>query len=160
MSNRRVEGILRYAYNIRPGVREFNIINGIAYVDVFTPDGTEPGEVRFNGKLGLTEYANEIVMPRNHRGDTIRLELIWGNSVFEGDILELIEWVEDWDAGTSLDNASTRSKKIEDFSVTFEDAVESEERTSQRLNDLFGFYLRRITIVDVAEEQRDAGRYF
>ena len=161
---RRAEQILGYGITDTPGARTYPVIDGVVYTDLFVGDATITGYTgtitkAFNSRSNAMTYWNELRID----GCTLKevtLTLTWGSTAFLADIDGLLAWLETNSTTDNLDEAGVKSKKIEDFSVTKGTAEETSADINLILNEGFGYYIRRILLLDVAKEQKDASRYF
>lgn len=164
-SKRRLEQILGYGFSNNGEPREYTVVDGVIYVDVFDGDVTLPFNAKhrkaFNGRKNGMDYWNEIHLDTNkHNGKTVELNLAWGSCEFDSDVQSLLDWLEENPASDSLDDTGISSKKIEDFSVSFRDSSEKQADFNTTLENGYGFYIRRPLLVSVSSEQKDASRYF
>lgn len=164
---RRAEQILGYGITDVAGVREYPVVDGVIYTDLFDgdvdveiPNYTGSFKKAFNGKYNGLEYYNEIHLTGKCKTDTVELELNWGSKCFIKEIEDLLTWLQDNSAADILDNANVESKKNEDFNVRFKNSEESQASISDAINAGWGYYIRRPLIISVASEQRNDGRYF
>ena len=146
-----------YDWRIDPAERTYPVIDGVAYVDVFTAEDNNGGKYSFNGDHNA-EYYNQIVV--DDCNDTVTLTLDWGSNQFECDIKPMIDWYDANPASKLLSGAGVKSKKIEDYSVTKGTAEETIADIQTSMIEAFGYFIRRPLIVSIAGDQRDAGRYF
>lgn len=161
---RRAQQILGYGFNETNGPREYAVIDGIIYTDVFEGDPTIEGitsyKKAFNGRVGGTTYFNQIILTSKCKTRYMSVDASWGSCDFNEDIKGLLDWLEANPATTSLSEADVKSKKIEDFSVTKGTAEETSANVSVILNEGYGFYISRPLILDVSPEQRYDYRHF
>lgn len=162
---KRAEQVLGYGIaDTQPSatVREYPVIDGVIYTDLFSGNATIDGEVqtsvRFNGKQG-TDYYNEVNYS-SKCSDKVSISANWRSDTFMTEIAPLLDWLEADDPTTVLDSAGVASKKIEDFSVSYRTSSEKKEDLNNAFVDGFGYYIRRPLILDVSEEQRHNERYF
>jgi len=143
--------------SIIEGTRQFPLIDGVIYADLFTGDvdsitieGFEITGLRFNGMQGM-EYNNEILVKEKHCKDEtlVDVEATWGNVEFETDAQDLIDYI----ASGATGEVGVRNKKIEDFSVTVASGAESVIDFWSYVNLNWGFLIRRPLIIDVAPER-------
>ena len=163
---RRAEQILGYSFNSVGGERMYPVIDGVVYTDLFEETDTitiegYTGKIKkaFNGRSNGVEYYNQLILDKC-RLKEVTLDLSWGSACFNKDIDGLLAWLNDNPATDSLDNAGVASKKIEDFSVTHRTASDTSVDINIILNEGYGFYIRKLFIIDVAKEQKDSARYF
>lgn len=166
MSNtiRRAEQILGYGITKTSGKRYFTVVDGVIYTDLYTGEVTLPFTDKFkkafNGRVNGMTYFNEIRLDTNcYDGKDVELELAWGSTDFDDDIQGLTDWIEDT-GDESLDNVGVKSKKIEDFNVSYSDAEETEDSKQSALIDTYGFYIRRPLIIGISSEQKHNERHF
>lgn len=162
---RRAEQILGYGITDVAGVREYSVVDGVIYTDLFEGEVTIPGysgtfKRAFNGKFNGLTYYNEIHLNSKCKTDTVELELDWGSMAFDAEIDDLLKWLEDNPAADILDAANVESKKIEDFNVRYKNTEEAEASIRDAISAGWGYYIRRPLIIGVAREQRDGWRYF
>lgn len=164
-NTRRAEQILGYGINTTQDEaeeREYTCIDGVIYTDLFegTPIVGNFGIFKpaFNGRTHNIDYFNEVILPSNYNG-RVKITAKWGSDKFMSDIDGLLQWL-DKDPTTSLNNAGVSSKKIEDFTVSFRTADETQSGVETILNEGYGFYVRKPLIVTIGSEKPDAGRYF
>lgn len=161
---RRASEILGYSFNNQSGVREYPVIDGTIYTDLFTGDVIIDGysgtiKKSFNGKSNSTDYYNEITLDCSARHlKTVTLNLRWGSSCFCTEIKDLLDYLQSETFNT--DDAGVSSKKIEDFSVSFKTADETTNDKTMIISENFSFYIRRPLIVGVSKESRHDERYF
>lgn len=158
---RRAEQILGYGIGTCEGEREYPVIDGVVYTDLFEGDATVDGVTftqAFNGVKNRTEYFNEIIPVRTHQ-KTVKVTAEWGSTEFMTDIKELLDWLEDNPSTDALDSAGTKSLRIKDYSETFGTAQEQTEDINTVLERGFGFYIRKPLIISFGE-QPNAARYF
>lgn len=163
---RRAEQILGYGIAgtpANPTEREYAVVDGVAYVDLFSGTATVEGQTgfktAFNGRVNGMSYFNEIIFANNCKG-TVKITAKWGSDTFMTDIAGLLDWLEDNNPSSSLDSAGVQRKSMEDFDVTYRTSVEKQNDLDIILHDGYGFYIRKPFILDVSKEQKDAGRYF
>ena len=88
---RRAEQILGYGIGTGTGAREYPVIDGVIYTDLFEGDlNVElPFEYRlaFNGKVGHTTYYNEIIVKSKCKS-TVEVDAVWGSCEFDKEIKE------------------------------------------------------------------------
>jgi hypothetical protein len=162
---RRAEQILGYGITNIPGSRQYPVIDGVVYTDLFEGDveiENYSGSFKkaFNGQFNGLEYYNEIHLLSKCKQSNLELDLEWGNSCFFKEIKDLLDWLQDNPTSSSLDNASVESKKIEDFTVRFKNSEESQASIRDAINSVWGYYIRKPLIISVAREQRNDWRYF
>lgn len=157
MTQRRLESVVGYGLSDTSGVRQFPVIDGVIYTDLFsgdattvTVDGFEVTGVRFNGIQG-SEYNNEIrVKEQKCKDETlVDVDASWGDIEFEADAEGLIDYI----GANGTGSAGIRSKKIEDFSVTVASGEETINDFWSFVNLNWGFLIRRPFIIDVAPER-------
>lgn len=160
---RRAEQILGYGITTTAGERTYPIIDGVIYTDLFEGNAPDGYTKALNGRVNGISYYNELIVNNYHRSTcpkTASLTLTWGSTAFMTDIDELLQWLEDNPAVDSLDNAGVKSKKIEDFSVSYGSDEDKQNDIASVLKSTYGFYIRKPLIISIAPEQRDASRYF
>lgn len=157
---RRAEQILGYGIGNKQGKREYPVIDGVIYTDLFEGEIELPFKFRlaFNGVQGRTDYYNEIIPTTKCRKSVI-VEANWGSTEFNEEIADLLDWLEGNPSLDGIDSVGTRSLRIKDTSETFATAQEQKEGIDSILNSGFGFYIRRPLIISFGE-QPDAARYF
>ena len=159
---RRAEQILGYGIGTGTGVREYPVIDGVIYTDLFEGDlETElPFEYKlaFNGKVGHTAYYNEIIVKSKCKS-TVEVDAVWGSCEFDKEIKELLDWLEANPVTDSLDNAGTKSIRIKDAAETFSTGEEQTQAVNDLLNNSYGYYIRKPLIISFGEN-KDAARYF
>lgn len=161
---RRASQILGYNFTDCSGTRDFTVVDGTIYCDVFTGDVTIPNYTgtitkAFNGKTSGTDYYNELILDCSSKYlDTVSLDLYWGSDCFCSEIKDLLDYLQ---ADTfDVDDAGISSKKIEDFSVSLRTSDETSNDKSRIINENFSFYIRRPLIVSVSKENKNDYRYF
>jgi hypothetical protein len=91
---RRAEQILGYGIGDFQGVREYPVIDGVIYTDLFEGDlNVElPFEYRlaFNGKVGHTAYYNEIIVKSKCK-NTVEVDAVWGSCEFNNEIKSIVK---------------------------------------------------------------------
>lgn len=164
---RRAEQILGYGITDVAGVREYSVVDGVIYTDLFDgdvdveiPNYTGSFRKAFNGKYNGLEYYNEIHLTGKCKTDTVELELNWGSKCFNKEIEDLLTWLQENTSTDILDNSTVESKKIEDFNVRFKNTEESTTSIRESLNSGWGYYIRRPLIISVAGEQKHGFRHF
>ena len=159
---RRAEQILGYGIGDFQGVREYPVIDGVIYTDLFEGElNVElPFEYRlaFNGKVGHTSYYNEIIV-KGKCNSTVEVDAIWGSTSFNTEIKGLLDWLEANPVTDSLDNAGTKSISIKDTSETFNTGEEQTQTLNDLLNNSYGYYIRKPLIISFGEN-KDAAGYF
>ena len=157
---RRLENIIGYGISNTAGEREFILIDGVIYADLFegtpTVEGMTVTGVRFNGKQGGT-YFNEIRVDSTDwckDETTVKVTADWGSDTFETDAQELLDYI----SSNATGEAGVRSKKIEDFSVTVAGGEESINDFWQYVNLNWGWMIRNSLLIDIAPE-RDTDDY-
>ena len=159
---RRAEQILGYGIGTGTGVREYPVIDGVIYTDLFEGDlNVElPFEYRlaFNGKVGHTSYYNEIIVNSKCQ-KSVKVDAIWGSTSFNNEIKSLLDWLEANPITDSLDNAGTKSIRIKDTAETFSTGEEQIQTLNNLINNSYGYYIRKPLIVSF-RENKDAARYF
>ena len=159
---RRAEEILGYGFAIDFGSRSYDVIDGVAYVDLFdgtdvVVGGTRDYKFAFNGKKYGTKYYNEV-----HVGScakSISITANWGVDCFEDDIKELLDWLAQNPVVDNLEGFGIKSKKIEDFSISVGSVEERNADKENALLEGFGYYIRRPVLFSVSGES-NATRYF
>lgn len=159
---RRVEQILGYGIGTGTGVREYPVIDGVIYTDLFVGDlNVElPFEYRlaFNGKVGHTSYYNEIIV-KSKCQKSVKVDAVWGSTSFNTEIKSLLDWLEANPVTDSLDNAGTKSIRIKDTAETFSTGEEQIQTLNNLINNSYGYYIRKPLIISFGEN-KDAARYF
>ena len=159
---RRAEQILGYGIGTGTGVREYPVIDGVIYTDLFEGDlNVElPFEYKlaFNGKVGHTAYLNEIIVKSKCKS-SVEVDAVWGSCDFNKEIEPLLDWLEANPVTDSLDNAGTKSIRIKDTAETFSTGEEQTQTVNDLLNSGYGYYIRRPMIISFGENN-DAARYF
>ena len=159
---RRAEQILGYGIGTGTGVREYPVIDGVIYTDLFEGDlNVElPFEYKlaFNGKVGHTSYYNEIIV-KSRCQKSVEVDAVWGSCEFDKEIKELLDWLEDNHVTDSLDNAGTKSIRIKDTAETFSTGEEQSQTIYDLLSSGYGYYIRKPLIISFGEN-KDASRYF
>ena len=159
---RRAEQILGYGIGTGTGAREYPVIDGVIYTDLFEGDlETElPFEYKlaFNGKVGHTSYYNEIIVKSKCK-NTVEVDAVWGSCEFDKEIEPLLDWLEANPVTDSLDNAGTKSIRIKDTAETFSTGEEQSQTVNDLLNSGYGYYIRKPLIISFGEN-KDAAGYF
>ena len=159
---RQAEQILGYGIGTGTGVREYPVIDGVIYTDLFEGDlNVElPFEYRlaFNGKVGHTSYYNEIIVNSKCQ-KSVKVDAIWGSTSFNTEIKSLLDWLEANPVTDSLDNAGTKSIRIKDTAETFSTGEEQIQTLNNLINNSYGYYIRKPLIISFGEN-KDAARYF
>ena len=159
---RRAEQILGYGIGTGTGAREYPVIDGVIYTDLFEGDlNVElPFEYRlaFNGKVGHTSYYNEIIVKSKCKS-TVEVDAVWGSCEFNAEIKGLLDWLEANPVTDSLDNAGTKSIRIKDTAETFNTGEEQTQTVNDLLNSGYGYYIRKPLIISFGEN-KDAAGYF
>ena len=159
---RRAEQILGYGIGTGTGVREYPVIDGVIYTDLFEGDlNVElPFEYRlaFNGKVGHTSYYNEIIVNSKCQ-KSVKVDAVWGSTSFNNEIKSLLDWLEANPITDSLDNAGTKSIRIKDTAETFSTGEEQIQTLNNLINNSYGYYIRKPLIISFGEH-KDAARYF
>ena len=159
---RRAEQILGYGIGTGTGAREYPVIDGVIYTDLFEGDlNVElPFEYRlaFNGKVGHTSYYNEIVV-KSRRQKSVEVDAVWGSTSFNTEISSLLDWLKANPVTDSLDNAGTKSIRIKDTAETFSTGEEQTQTLNDLLNNSYGYYIRKPLIISFGEN-KDAAGYF
>ena len=157
---RRAEQILGYGIGDFQGAREYPVIDGVIYTDLFEGDVELPFEYRlaFNGKVGHTSYYNEIVVKSKCKS-TVEVDAVWGSCEFNKEIEPLLDWLEANPVTDSLDNAGTKSIRIKDTAETFSTGEEQTQTLNDLLNSGYGYYIRKPLIISFGEN-KDAAGYF
>lgn len=161
---RRAEKILGYGITDVSGEREYPVIDGVVYADLFTGTPTIDGytgntKLTFNGSQA-TPYKNQIALDPKRCKQTVKITATWGSQVFLSEIDELLQWLEENNFTDAADEAGIRSKKIEDFSVTYRDAEEVQSSTYDTIRAAWSFYIRSVILISVTPEQKHDYRYF
>ena len=158
---RRAEQILGYGIGTGTGAREYPVIDGVIYTDLFEGDlNVElPFEYRlaFNGKVGPSYY-NEIIVKSNCKS-TVEVDADWGSCEFDKEIKSLLDWLEANPVTDSLDNAGTKSVRIKDTAETFSTGEEQNQTIYDLLNSGYGYYIRKPLIISFGDN-KDAAGYF
>lgn len=159
---RRAEQILGYGIGDFQGVREYPVIDGVIYTDLFEGDlNVElPFEYKlaFNGKVGHTSYYNEIIV-KGKCQSTVEVDAVWGSCEFDKEIKALLDWLETNSVTDSLDNAGTKSIRIKDTAETFSTGEEQTQTVNDLLNSGYGYYIRKPLIISFGDN-KDAAGYF
>ena len=157
---RRLEQILGYGFSTTVGVREYPVIDGVIYTDVFENKPVLPfkHKLAFNGNVNALDYYNEIIV-LDKCARTVEIDADWGSSKFDSEIKDLADWLEANPSTDSLDNVGTKSIRIKDTSETFATGEELSDNLSRLLEQGYGYYIRRPLIISFGE-QSDAARYF
>ena len=159
---RRAEQILGYGIGTGTGAREYPVIDGVIYTDLFEGDlNVElPFEYKraFNGKVGHTSYYNEIIVKSNCQS-TVEVDAVWGSCEFNKEIEALLDWLEANPVTDSLDNAGTKSIRIKDTAETFNTGEEQNQTIYDLLNSGYGYYIRKPLIISFGDN-KDAAGYF
>lgn len=159
---RRAEQILGYGIGDFQGVREYPVIDGVIYTDLFEGDlNVElPFEYKlaFNGKIGHTAYHNEIIVKSKCKS-SVEVDAVWGSCEFNKEIEPLLDWLKSNPVTDSLDNAGTKSIRIKDTAETFSTGEEQTQAVNDLLNSGYGYYIRKPLIISFGENN-DAARYF
>lgn len=159
---RRAEQILGYGIGTGTGGREYPVIDGVIYTDLFEGDlNVElPFEYRlaFNGKVGHTSYYNEIIVNSKCQ-KSVKVDAVWGSTSFNAEIKSLLDWLEANPATDSLDNAGTKSIRIKDTAETFSTGEEQIQTLNNLINNSYGYYIRKPLIISFGRN-KDAARYF
>lgn len=159
---RRAEQILGYGIGDFQGVREYPVIDGVIYTDLFEGDlNVElPFEYKlaFNGKVGHTSYYNEIIV-KSRCKQSVEVDAIWGSCEFDKEIKSLLDWLEANPVTDSLDNAGTKSIRIKDTAETFSTGEEQNQTIYDLLNSGYGYYIRKPLIISFGDN-KDAAGYF
>lgn len=159
---RRAEQILGYGIVTGTGVREYPVIDGVIYTDLFEGDlNVElPFEYKlaFNGKVGHTVYHNEIIVKSKCKS-TVEVDAVWGSCDFNKEIKSLLDWLEANPVTDSLDNSGTKSIRIKDTAETFSTGEEQTQTVNDLLNSGYGYYIRKPLIISFGEN-KDAAGYF
>ena len=126
---RRAEQILGYGIGTGTGVREYPVIDGVIYTDLFEGDlNVElPFEYKlaFNGKMGHTSYYNEIIV-KSRCKSTVEVDAIWGSCEFDKEIKSLLDWLEAKgivDTGYSFHIHSMNPVGVQNMRVIIEEAA-------------------------------------
>ena len=159
---RRAEQILGYGIGTGTGAREYPVIDGVIYTDLFEGDLNValPFEYRlaFNGKVGHTSYYNEIIVKSKCK-NTVEVDAVWGSCEFDKEIKSLLDWLEANPVTDSLDNAGTKSIRIKDTAETFNTGEEQTQTVNDLLNSGYGYYIRKPLIISFGDN-KDAAGYF
>lgn len=159
---RRAEQILGYGIGTGTGAREYPVIDGVIYTDLFEGDlNLElPFEYKlaFNGKVGHTAYHNEIIVKSKCKS-AVEVDADWGSAAFNTEIKSLLDWLEDNPVTDSLDNSGTKSIRIKDTAETFNTGEEQNQTVNDLLNGGYGYYIRKPLIISFGDN-KDAAGYF
>lgn len=159
---RRAEQILGYGIGTGTGAREYPVIDGVVYTDLFegaaTVEGLSDVVTGFNGKKHGTTYRNELYIT-SKCPKTVKVTAAWGSTAFNTEIEGLLDWLEDNPATDSLDNAGTKSIRIKDTAETFSTGEEQTQTVNDLLNSGYGYYIRKPLIISFGEN-KDAAGYF
>lgn len=159
---RRAEQILGYGIGTGTGMREYPVIDGVIYTDLFDGDLNVklPFEYKlaFNGKVGHTAYYNEIIV-KGRCKNTVEVDAVWGSCEFNKEIESLLDWLEENPVSDSLDNAGTKSIRIKDTAETFNTGEEQTQTVNDLLNSGYGYYIRKPLIISFGDN-KDAAGYF
>ena len=159
---RRAEQILGYGIGTGTGVREYPVIDGVIYTDLFEGDLNVElpfgYRLAFNGKVGYTTYYNEIIVESKCK-NTVEVDAVWGSCEFNNEIESLLDWLESNPVTDSLDNAGTKSIRIKDTAETFNTGEEQNQTIYNLLNSGYGYYIRKPLIISFGEN-KDAAGYF
>lgn len=160
---RRAESILGYSLSSQAGAREYSVIDGVLYTDVFEGTPTIGGytgtiKTRFNGSQ-TTAYKNEIILDKCKDGK-YTVTATWGSAALEAELKDLLDWIEANDFTEDLGNSGAKSLKIEDFSITKENADEAALSYWRSISSGWSFYIRTPILLSVSPEQRYDHRYF
>lgn len=158
---RRAEQILGYGIKAGTGEREYPVIDGVVYTDLFSGTATVDGVTftpAFNGKKYGTTYYNELHVNSNCNR-TVKVTAAWGSTTFETELKDLLDWIEENPAVDSLDSAGAKSLRIKDYAETFGTASEQTQDLTDVIDRGWGFYVRKPLIISVGETSNAAG-YF
>lgn len=160
----RAQTILGYGLSDISGEREYTPVDGVLYTDVFESEPTLTGysgsfKLAFNGKVGGSRYYNEIWL-NDSCVNSVTVDAVWGSCDLMEDIGQLLAWIQDDTPQDALDDSGISSKKIEDFSVSFKSAEQSQSDMNHQIEKYFGYFIRKPIILDVASEQKHDYRYF
>ena len=159
---RRAEQILGYGIGTGTGGREYPVIDGVIYTDLFEGDLNVElpfkYKLAFNGKVGHTSYYNEIIVNSKCQ-KSVKVDAIWGSTSFNNEIKSLLDWLEANPVTDSLDNAGTKSIRIKDTAETFSTGEEQIQTLNNLINNSYGYYIRKPLIISFGEN-KDAARYF
>lgn len=115
---------------VQQGDRIFTTRDGYktAYLDIFTAitkvevDGKEIPSTKYSLRQWDKTYGtwfNSVVLDDDPKGKEIKVTGSWGTASIPGDLQLLISKL--FDGVTKKDNGNVRSKKIEDFSISYTD---------------------------------------
>lgn len=162
-TQRRIELILGYGIDSGTDTRRYMAIDDVLYTDVFTGTPTIEGYTgtiitRFNGRHN-SDYSNEIVLEDCTEGE-YNVTASWGSDKLVAELDELVQIVESDSLSTASTNAGVKSKKIEDFNVSYGTREETQADLNTAYADVFSYYIRSIMLISVSKEQRHDERYF
>ncbi len=156
LTRTQIEKALGYGISNKSGNRVFRSIDNIIYTDLFDGSGTitipnYSGSFRtsFNGKQD-TSYKNEIILLSKVPCAEYSLSLSWGSEDFNNDIATLSDFMAE-----QLSNNGISSKKIEDFSVSY-----NGKTLEQLINDNYGYFVRQVMIFNASKERHHDELYF
>lgn len=159
---RRAEQILGYGIATGTGVREYPVIDGVVYTDVFegaaTVEGLTDVATGFNGKKNGTVYKNELYIT-SKCPKTVKVTAAWGSTALQTELKDLLDWIKDDSVVDSLDTTATKSLRIKDYSETFATASEVSENVNAIVMRGWGFYVRRPLIISFGEQKDAAGHF-
>ena len=159
---RRAEQILGYGIGTGTGAREYPVIDGVVYTDLFegaaTVEGLTDVATGFNGKKYGTTYKNELYIT-SKCPKTVKVTATWGSNAFNTELEGFLDWLEANPVTDSLDNAGTKSIRIKDTAETFSTGEEQTQTVNDLLNSGYGYYIRKPLIISFGEN-KDAAGYF
>lgn len=158
---RRAEQILGYGIKSGTGEREYPVIDGVVYTDVFEGTATVDGVTftpAFNGKRYGVEYYNELHVSGNCKR-TVKVTAAWGSTKLMTELEDLLDWIEANPAVDGFDSAGSKSLRIKDYAETFGTAEEQTADLYEIIDRGWGYYVRKPLIISVGETGNAAG-YF
>lgn len=160
---RRAEQILGYGIQDGTGEREYPVIDGVVYTDVFTGEATVEGYTgkitrAFNGKINGLGFYNQLYVNKC-KHSTVKVTAAWGSADLMAELKTLLDHLDTVDIVESLDGVATKSLRIKDYSETFATAEEQTDSLNTVLYREYGYYIRRPLIVSIGSTT-DAARYF
>lgn len=161
---REASSILGYGINYEATTateREYPVIDGVVYTDVFTGTATVDGvefTPEFNGNKYDTAYYNELHIKGKCKS-TVKVTAKWGSNTLIGDLTNLLDWLTNNQFGDRVDGAVTKSIRIKDTAESFATGDERNDSIDETIRRSFGYYIRRPMIISFGEN-KDAARYF
>ena len=158
---RRAEQMLGYGIKAGTGEREYPLIDGVVYTDLFSGTATVDGVTftpAFNGKKYGTTYYNELHVTSDCKR-TVKVTATWGSAAFETELKDLLDWLEENPAVDGFDSAGSKSLRIKDYAETFGSAEEQTSDLNEIIDRGWGYYVRKPLIISVGETGNAAG-YF